>query len=249
MLTKKIKKSWRHKEWFEFSDKVKKRDNYECLKCGRSESQVILQVHHNIYREDKEPWEYALSDCLTLCKGCHAREHNLIEPNSGWHLFAIDDLGGLDGTCERTNCETSIRYEHLTYHPNWGYKIVGSTCIMHLTQKDKKLSGKILKIYRAVSTFISTSVWNGDVTKNRKKFIETIYKHHKIRIYGTDKKYAFQIALKEKGARYYHFKDVVSTRNKGLEEVKELTYIALHGLLSEDEQDIKILRGIYQSIL
>jgi len=79
MMKQKLTKSWRLKEWQDFSDKVKKRDNFKCLQCSRDATEVVLQVHHEIYREDKLPWEYALSDCRTLCKGCHAKEHKLVE--------------------------------------------------------------------------------------------------------------------------------------------------------------------------
>jgi hypothetical protein len=67
-------------------------------------------------------------------------------------------LGALDGICERKNCGTGIRYEHIIYHPNWGYKIVGSTCIDHLTQEDKLLSSDILKMYKQISKFVSKSI-------------------------------------------------------------------------------------------
>ena len=136
------RKHWRNENWFKFSEKVKNRDNYTCILCGRDSNEVILQIHHEIYIKGKLPWEYSLSDCRTLCKGCHAREHGLIEPDKGWSLLAIDDLGNLDGICERLNCGKKIRYEHLTYHPKWGYKNVGSTCIEHLTEQDKSLSVK-----------------------------------------------------------------------------------------------------------
>jgi len=246
--SKKIKKAWRNIEWFDFSEKVKNRDNYKCVKCKRSSGDVVLQIHHEIYREDKLPWEYALSDCLSLCRGCHAREHNLIEPSSGWYLIAIDDLGDLIGTCERENCNSSIRYEHLTYHPNWGYKIVGSTCIEHLTQKDKQLSSDIIKIYKQISKFITDSVWNKGVTKKHKKYLESKYKYHLMRIYGEDKNYSFQIAIKETGVRWHDYKKLIYTKNKGLEEVKELVFIVLKGSISNNEEEIELLRNIYKNI-
>jgi len=244
----KLTKSWRLKEWEDFSNKVKKRDNFMCLKCGRDYIEVALQVHHKIYRKDKLPWEYALSDCITLCKSCHAIEHKLIEPNNGWYLFGINDLGALEGICERHNCGKEIRYEHITYHPNWGYKIVGSTCINHLTQKDKLLSNKILRIYQQISKFISDSRWEIGFTKNGKKYLEAKYKHHIMRIYGEKGNYSFQIAIKETGIRWFEYKDIIFTRNKGLEEVKELAYIVLKGSISKDSNEVSLLRSIYRSI-
>jgi 5-methylcytosine-specific restriction endonuclease McrA len=70
-------------DWTAFSEKVKRRDGYKCLQCGRGTGEVTLQVHHEVYVAGKAPWEYALSDCLTLCKGCHAKEHGLIKPDRG----------------------------------------------------------------------------------------------------------------------------------------------------------------------
>ena len=124
---------WRKEDWCFFANKVQKRDSFCWTTCRRSASEVVLQVHHKIYIAGRKPWEYALSDCVTLCKGCHAREHGIIEPERGWTLLAIDDAGGLDGVCERNNCKNPIRYEHLTYHPNWGYLTVGSTCAVSYT--------------------------------------------------------------------------------------------------------------------
>lgn len=148
---KQVRNIYVNEEWLSFSNKVKRRDGYRCLQCDRSQDQVTLQVHHEIYVAGKAPWEYALSDCLTLCKGCHAREHGLIQPQSGWSLLSITDLGDLEGICERTGCGTEIRFEHLTYHPKWGYLVVGSTCIEHLTQEDRLLSNNVIKLYKNIS--------------------------------------------------------------------------------------------------
>jgi len=247
-MKQKLKKSWRLKEWQDFSNKVKKRDNYKCLQCGRNSTEVVLQVHHEVYREDKLPWEYALSDCRTLCKGCHAKEHKLVEPSNGWYLFGIDDLGALDGICERHNCGKEIRYEHITYHPNWGYKIVGSTCINHLTQKDKLLSSHIVKTYQQISKFISNSKWEIGFTTKNKKYLEAKYKYHLMRIYGEENNYSFQIAIKETGIRWFEYKKPIFAKNKGLEEIKELAYIVLKGTISDDSNEVSLLRNIYKNI-
>ena len=243
-----IKKFYRNSAWFEFADKVKARDRYTCLKCQRSNHEVVLQAHHTNYLEGKLPWEYAISDCISLCKGCHAREHGLIEPNTGWSLVSIDDLGDLAGECERANCGTAIRYEHQTYHPNWGYKIVGSTCIEHLTKKDQELSGKILNLYKVISNFVHSEKWVRGNTKNNKPFIDNKYNHHKVRIYGESNNYSFQIAIKENGIRWYDYKDIISVRGHSLEEAKELAFIALKGTLVEDATEKNLFRSLYKNI-
>lgn len=242
------KKLYANNEWIQFSRRVQKRDGEKCLKCHRSSPNVILQTHHKIYIPNKQPWEYALSDCITLCKGCHAREHGHIEPNSGWFLISIDDLGDLIGICERRGCGNEIRYEHLTYHPNWGYRKVGSTCIEHLTQKDKNRSSIALALYKNISKFVHGSEWNSGTTKKGKSFISTKHRHNLIRIYGENPEYAFQILLKEKGRKFYHYKDIVNLSGKSLEEVKELSYIALKGTTSEDNKEKAMLRELYKNI-
>ena len=226
---------WRNERWFKFCEKVKSRDKYKCLQCKRSSTEVVLQVHHTVYIQNKSPWEYSLSDCHTLCRGCHAKEHGLIEPDKGWSLLSINDLGNLSGTCERKNCGKSIRYEHSTYHPSWGYKKVGSTCIEHLTEEDKSLSGDVLKLYKTISKFVHSSEWKTRLTKKGKEYLQATYNNHLVKIYGKDNYYSFQVAIKRKGERWYDYKDFVNAKGKGLEEVKEMAYIVLKGTTSSSE--------------
>mgnify|MGYP003575086265 CR=1 FL=1 len=142
---KEKRRAYFNQKWFEFSEFVQFRDNYQCLKCGKRKGEIILQTHHKSYKIGFEPWEYPLSDCISLCKGCHAKEHGLIEPSDGWTLISIDDLGGLYGTCEKRGCNNEIRYEHVIYHPKYGYMSVGSTCVEYLTQDEQYLSGEVIK--------------------------------------------------------------------------------------------------------
>jgi predicted RNA-binding protein YlqC (UPF0109 family) len=242
------KRIYINEEWCAFSDKVKRRDGYKCLQCGRGATEVTLQVHHEIYVAGKEPWEYALSDCRTLCKGCHAKEHGLIEPDRGWTLLSIDDLGGPEGTCERKGCGADIRYEHLTYHPRWGYMVVGSTCIEHLTQEDRLLSSNVINLYKNISKFIRTSEWNRGKTKNGKSYIHSTYKHHNIRIYGEEYVHSFQLVLKEIGVRRHDFGKIISVKGKNTLTIKELAYTALRGTLSDSEEEKEILRNLYREL-
>lgn len=235
-------------EWLTFSERVKRRDGYACLQCRRGAPNVTLQVHHQTYIAGKAPWEYALSDCRTLCKGCHAKEHGLIEPDRGWTLLAIDDLGGLDGICERQGCGAEIRYAHFTYHPKWGYKVVGSTCIEHLTQEDRLLSSNVIHMYKTVSDFVHSSEWKDGITQKGKRFIYSTYKHHAIRIYGKEHAHSFQLAVKEKGIRRHAFGEIVQVNKKPTLAVKELAYVALRGTLSKDEEERCLLRNLYREL-
>lgn len=243
------RRSYRNEKWFAFSEKVKIRDKYQCLKCGRSEKESILQVHHKIYKLGLEAWEYALSDCITLCKGCHAKEHKIVEPPKGWTLISVGDLGGLYGTCEKIGCGNEIRYEHEIYHPDWGYKTVGSTCVEYLTEEDKWLSAEILKAFKNISKFIHDSVWETGFTKKGKEFIGTTYKHHILRIYGKDKNCSIQIAVKEIGEKWHDWKNPIYLRNKSLIDAKEMVYVLLKGTIAEDKNEKNILRNIYKQML
>lgn len=242
------KRIYANHNWRVFSEKIKQRDGHKCFQCNRDHSEVTLQVHHKIYVAGKAPWEYALSDCITLCKGCHAREHGLIEPDRGWTLLSIDDLGGRDGTCERNGCGAEIRYEHLTYHPKWGYMVVGSTCIEHLTQEDRLLSSSVIHLYKAISEYVHESEWENGVTKNGKHYIQSSYKNHHIRIYGKDRAHHFQLLIKEKGIRWHQYRKPISAINKSTSAVKELAYVTLRGTLSDSEDEKIVLRNIYREL-
>lgn len=249
----KIKKFYRNYKWIEFSDYVKKRDNYKCQSCMRSQGEVVLQVHHEIYKKGKLIWEYALSDCITLCKGCHAREHGLIEPTSGWTLLSIDDLGELNGICERKNCNTSIRYEHIAYHPQWGYKAVGSECIKFLTEEDKLKSRQYLKLYKKISKILNTSTWDKDKTKkNNKPFIYIKYQKSIIRIYENHNKYSYQIAFYLGKNKYKWLNIYNKLKNiNNIEIIKELALINLMGVIAYERNKIeeyKELQEIYRNI-
>jgi len=239
-------KAYYNENWFEFSDAVQRRDGYKCLKCGRKKGETILQTHHRLYRYGLKVWEYPLSDCVTLCKGCHAQEHGIVEPTDGWTLIEIVDLEGLDGICEK--CGTEIRYEHLVYHPKCGYKTVGSTCVEFLTREDQYLSQEVLKVFKKISDFTQNSVWEIDYTKNNNRYYFTTHSHHQIRIYGEDKFYTYQIAVKQKGERWFKFGGFIKAKNKSFEQVKELGYIVLKGTITENEEEKDILRNIYKKM-
>ena len=211
-----FRKSYHKNEWQEFSNRVKQRDGYKCLKCGRGGNEVVLQAHHKLYKPGLEIWDYPLSDCITLCKGCHAVEHGIVEPSKGWTLVSIDDLGDLIGQCERRGCGNDIRYEHVTYHPLVGYKSVGSTCVQHLTEEDQDVSKEVMKVYRKISEFIRDAIWNEGMTQNGKAFHYVKCSRHVIRIYGSKPSFSVQILMKYSGSKHLDFGGFIRFRNKNL---------------------------------
>ena len=251
MKIKKVRKFYRNHEWIEFSQIIKDRDGNKCIKCLRNHTEVVLQVHHNTYYKDKKPWEYSFSDCITLCKGCHAREHNLTEPVSGWTLFSIDDLGDLDGICERKNCNRAIRYEHIAYHPKWGYKTVGSTCIEFLTEEDKFKSYQYIKFYKKIAKALHEFEWNEGRTEKRRPFIFTEYKKSIIRVYKNNSSYQLAFYIGRKKHEWEKPIQPLEQKILNIEFVKELALIHLMGIIARErdkDKDLEVLQNIFRNI-
>ena len=126
------KKEYRNPYWFEFREEAFNRLGCRCSRCFRDDTEVTLQVHHKTYYQGRKIWEYDFHDCEILCKGCHARLHGQIRPDSEWTLSHTVDLDDLTGTCEL--CSNSIRYEHHLIHNNWHEPlVVGTNCCDNLT--------------------------------------------------------------------------------------------------------------------
>lgn len=116
-----------------------------------------------------------------------------------------------------------------------------------MTREDQFLSHEVLKVFKKISDFINKSTWEHGLKKG-KDYLFTTHAQHQIRIYGKENYNSFQIVLKEKGKRRFDFKDFIKTKNKNLEQVKELGYIVLKGLMTESEVEKELLRNIYKRI-
>lgn len=60
--------------WDEKRLKILKRDGFLCRSCQRKK---LLHVHHLIYIDGREPWQYRDADLLTLCEDCHDSVHEI----------------------------------------------------------------------------------------------------------------------------------------------------------------------------
>lgn len=125
--------TYKEGQWKLFRNEIIELDGYMCRRCGRGRDEVTLQVHHKVYKQGRKAWEYGYSDCETLCKGCHAQEHGLIQPKYGWECIGEEDLGDLIGLCENSGCGSHLRYSFTVYHPQWGTLEVGTLCCDYLT--------------------------------------------------------------------------------------------------------------------
>lgn len=162
-----MNKLYRCKEWLQYREEIFERDNYSCTKCGRKHDEVVLQVHHTRYFQGKKPWEYDNEDCLTLCRGCHAREHGEIRPSNGWELQETIDLENSDGNCELCG-KQNIRYLCVVTHLNWEPMEVGSDCCDKLTGNSiasEYFTNHIRKLGRR-NRFINSKRWIFDKELN-----------------------------------------------------------------------------------
>ena len=58
---------------------ILRRDNNCCKLCGSYEN---LHVHHILYEEDTDPWDYDENYLITVCEFCHNRIHSQLQQNS-----------------------------------------------------------------------------------------------------------------------------------------------------------------------
>lgn len=154
------------KKWAIFRERVIELDGGVCIVCGRRRPEVVLQVHHKQYISGRKPWQYDYSDCETLCRGCHAREHGEIRPDLGWEYIGEDDLGDLAGSCEL--CGTAIRYVHYVLHEHWEQMGVGTNCCDTLTGTREATEAR--RRLGRLRRFLSSSKWNGESEHQTIKF-------------------------------------------------------------------------------
>jgi 5-methylcytosine-specific restriction endonuclease McrA len=78
----KIKRNEKYKLLLQSDDWKKKRmvilnrDGFKCTTCNCKRN---LQVHHKIYIQGKNPWEYKDHCLITLCKDCHEKHHGVFK--------------------------------------------------------------------------------------------------------------------------------------------------------------------------
>lgn len=216
-------KYYRDSRWRSKRDSILERDHCICVRCGKEFTPSELHVHHLNYVKGRKAWEYPDLELVTLCKGCHSKEHGILPPDGGWEYCGEDDLGSLSGECER--CGREIRYEHQIYHPKWGYLIVGSGCADILTNsseasEEEERCKKRAQRYRR---YVNSSRW-----KHHKNgyFIEL--DGYQIKIWEHLPYYNIQIkfSLWEKGK---HRLESLSSKKKylSLEDAKERAFITI----------------------
>jgi hypothetical protein len=71
-------KKLRDPRWQKVRLKVFERDDWKCRndEC-QSPEHTPLAIHHQSYRPGRDPWDYPLTNFLTLCERCHDQKHVL----------------------------------------------------------------------------------------------------------------------------------------------------------------------------
>lgn len=65
--------------WKAKRDEIIARDGAHCRFCGQMDD---LHVHHILYEENTDPWDYDESYLITVCGFCHNRIHSQMQENS-----------------------------------------------------------------------------------------------------------------------------------------------------------------------
>ena len=61
-------------EWLELRERIIQRDNFMCVTCGKKPK--VYNVHHLLYQKGRRIWDVPDYYLITLCPGCHIKEHS-----------------------------------------------------------------------------------------------------------------------------------------------------------------------------
>lgn len=207
--------SYKESQWKLFRQSVIELDGYKCRQCGRGQSEVILQVHHKEYKAGLKAWEYPTADCITLCRGCHAQTHGIIQPTFGWEYIGDEDLGDLIGTCENRGCGSEIRYSFTIYHPQWGTLEVGTVCCDNLTDSEiaSNLKESKLKFDGRQKRFLNSKRWTSDGLSHKLK--QGLFD---IEVFETENEFSLKINGKKSSIKH---KTLIIAKTKVFEIIED----------------------------
>lgn len=105
--------------WLSKRFKIINRDDNKCKIC---KSETKLQVHHTLYFENTEPWNYEDKYLITLCENCHLDTENvidkiknllsIIQQKEPWKLDNIRVLLERELTEDQFECYKLIKFKH-----------------------------------------------------------------------------------------------------------------------------------------
>ena len=81
-------------QWYEWRDKVYKRDNYTCQLCSNKD--VYLNPHHIFKKHKYLDLVFDINNGITLCKECHLTINHHEDEWFGYFLNVIENYRGDD---------------------------------------------------------------------------------------------------------------------------------------------------------
>lgn len=184
----------------------------------------------------KKNWHFAKQ------KGEYVTDDGWIDIREEFKLVGIEKAH--NSNCDR--CNTAIKYNCIVYHKDYGYKIVGRTCITHISDADKEYMDTAIALHKASNDILNRE-WKQGKTKSGIPFIEAMYSHSKLRIYGNGKQ--FQVGVKMVGRRNWYEWSSKVTVNKSLDIAKRLSFITFKGLKSELDKEKEVLGFYYKELI
>ncbi len=126
-----------------------------------------------------------------------------LENLSGYKLLNVVDLGSMCGTCQRDNCNHTIRYEFHIEHPDKGRKTVGSTCIEHLSVSDQNLGLDKLQSLKKIAKIVTYN-WYENTTQKGFKYQSYSFDGKSMRVYlGKYNSFGIQVITTVDGKKVY----------------------------------------------
>lgn len=235
-----------NQKWYNFINTIKNKKDNICSCCKKKKELMLLDFNH--YKIEKEPWEQEEKSAFLVCNSCFKNNENIEEPDIGWYLLEIRDLGGLSGVCKKKSCQQKIRYEYKIYHPEYGYLTVGSTCVDYLTGKEKQMCFDIKKEY--IHTKKMVNKYKPKYKKNKKGlvFLEEKYKNTLIRIYKKKENCYLTRIIKIKNKKPQIKEAILLKEYSTGKKALEAGYLKIKELKSKNEEHKKILKELLLSI-
>lgn len=81
----------RDPRWQKKRLEIMQRDEFTCQKC--CDTTTTLNVHHNYYEPNTEPWDYPDSALVTFCEICHQEETDMRRQEEAYLLDVCRRLG------------------------------------------------------------------------------------------------------------------------------------------------------------
>jgi len=72
-MSSKYAERLKHPKWQRRRLQIMSAADWKCVRCQAADQP--LNVHHKLYRDGAEPWEYADDELVCLCEQCHENEH------------------------------------------------------------------------------------------------------------------------------------------------------------------------------